>query len=163
MISRSPDRGRFQTQARRQRLQEQGQDPDQDEATVALEAFERDWMQRKLDSEQDPDWQRSNLEHDLRTTDWILQKVRASDDYARDLYAALCNNDFQENSVWPVLKDETWGCSWRYAGGIIADMRESGDYIDWYCSGNEGRVTDEVRQDLLRLGWCVVESMDQSA
>jgi hypothetical protein len=64
-------------------------------------------------------------------------------------------------------------------------MQEKGDYIDWYCSGirdtrtlsesefavlteqeqltykegegyvGEGIVTDEIREDLFRLGWIV--------
>ena len=65
-----------------------------------------------------------------------------------------------------VLKESTWSCSWRYAGGIIADMRQEGDYIDWYCSGirdsytggyvSESVVTDEIREDLKRLGWIIV-------
>jgi hypothetical protein len=107
----------------------------------------------------DPKARENNLEYDLLTTDWILAKVRNSDDYAKSLYAAMCNNDFVRLEVLPILEGETWGCSWRYAGGIIADMRETGDYIDWYCSGNESEVTEEIREDLLKLGW-VVKSLD---
>ena len=107
----------------------------------------------------DPKARENNLEYDLLTTDWILAKVRNSDDYAKSLYAAMCNNDFVRLEVMPILKGETWGCSWRYAGGIIADMRETGDYIDWYCSGNESEVTEEIREDLLKLGW-VVKSLN---
>ena len=129
----------------------------------------------------DPAWTENNLEYDLRTTDWILDKVRTRDDYAQNLYAALCNNDFQRVEVMPILQDQTWGCSWRYAGGIIADMRETGDYIDWYCSGigsaeegfglghrsgegfvSEGHVTSEVEQDLADLGWRVMENKDNN-
>jgi hypothetical protein len=93
----------------------------------------------------------------------------------------MCNNDFQRNDVWPLLKNQTWSASWRYAGGIIADMRGEGDYMDWYCSGIQGGATDdmsaedrakynwyqenfvgesvvteEVREDLFKLGWIVV-------
>ena len=128
-----------------------------------------DWYkthaQMKLERENDPEWQKNNLEYDLRSTDWILKKVRESDTYAQNLYAAMCNTDFTKNDVWPILQEDTWSCSWRYSGGIIADMREKGDYMDWYCSGigrcddavPEGVVTDEIREDLLKLGWIVKE------
>jgi hypothetical protein len=49
----------------------------------------------------DPKSRELNLEYDLVTTDWILAKARASEAYAQNLYAAMCNNDFQRNDVWP--------------------------------------------------------------
>jgi len=66
----------------------------------------------------------------------------------------LCNNEFIKNG-------KVWSCSWRYAGGIVANMRIEGDYLDYYCAGlfnddlsvQEGKVTDEVREDFLKLGW----------
>lgn len=142
--------------------------------------------------ESNQEWTKNNLEHDLRTTDWILQKTRSSKSYAQNLYAAMCNNEFQLKEAWPILKDQRWSCSWRYAGGIIADMREEGDYMDWYCSGirdssepteveinswtpeqqyhwrevyskyvNESVVTDEIQEDLLKLGWLVILDSQQ--
>lgn len=135
------------------------EDPETD---TMLDLF-KTWDQLKLEREQDPEWQKNNLEYDLRNTDWILNKVRESDAYAQNLYAAMCNTDFIKNAIWPILQEDTWHCSWRYAGGIIAEMREQGDYMDWYCSGigsekndvGEGVVTDEIREDLLKLGWLV--------
>jgi hypothetical protein len=43
-------------------------------------------------------------------------------------------------------------------------MRQEGDYIDWYCSGyaenwdgvSEGTVTEEIENDLHKLGWLLV-------
>ena len=123
-----------------------------------------------------------NLEYDVEGCDWICAKIRSNTSYAQNFYAALCNNEFQRNEVWPILKDQTWGCTWRYAGGIVAHIRQEGDYIDWYCSGirsgmmlsdseaeqdhnnnfvSEGLITDEVRQDLLRIGWVPVGSTGQ--
>jgi hypothetical protein len=110
-----------------------------------------------------------NLEADIRACDWMLKKVVDSETYAQNLYAAMCNNVFQRNEVWPRLKDEYWSCSWRSAGGIVADLRGQGDYIDWYCSGivgvgevdsfqgyvSESTVTDEIREDLFAIGWTV--------
>ena len=113
-------------------------------------------------------WMKNNLEYDLRSSEYIAEKCKV-DSYAQNLYAAMCNNDFRRNELWPILKEESWGCSWRYAGGIIADILQYGDYLDWYCSGimsegtyvpgyvSEGTVTDEIREDLLTLGWIVLE------
>jgi hypothetical protein len=118
-----------------------------------------------------------SMEYDLLTTPWILEKVRANDSYAQNLYASMCNNGFIKLEVIPILKEKEWSCSWRYAGGIVADMRQEGDYIDWYCSGiggqnaeydgeetdeqwqkrtgyvPEGKITEELRKDLQELGW----------
>jgi hypothetical protein len=127
-------------------------------------------------------WAEFDLEYDLRTTYWILEKVRESESYAQNLYAAMCNNTFQKIEVVPILKNEIWSCSWRHAGSIIADMREQGVYLDWYCSGmggvivgnmlttldeeqaildeyghvTEGCITKEIREDLNKLGWAAV-------
>ena len=113
-----------------------------------------------------------DLEYDMMTAEWFRNKVRESESYAQNLYAAMCNNQFVKNDVWPILQDKRWGCSWRYAGEIIADLRGEGDYIDWYCSGMgfhdkkgadmkgyvpESLVTDEIRADLLKLGWLVIQ------
>lgn len=110
-----------------------------------------------------------NLEESIQQCEWMLKKVQDRETYAQNLYAAMCNNVFQRNEVWPRLRDEYWSCSWRSAGGIVADLRGQGDYIDWYCSGifgageadsfqgyvSESTVTDEIRQDLFAIGWTV--------
>ncbi len=89
---------------------------------------------------------KANLELDLFKTQWIIEKCK-NINYAIDLYGALCNNRFFKN-------DEEWSCSWRQAGGIIADIRNIGeDYLHFYCSGNESIVTSEIANDLLNLGW----------
>jgi len=178
-ISRSPSRNTFQKEKYIERCEEEGKKPDK----AYIRMYEEHNFD-KLIKEEDPKWQKDNMEYDLRSTDWILTKVRASDVYAQNLYAAMCNRDFIKHEVIPILKNQRWHCSWRYAGGIIADMQEKGDYIDWYCSGirneplaeeelqtltleqqhrekeynafvGEGVVTDEIREDLFRLGWVV--------
>lgn len=117
-----------------------------------------------------------DLEHDLNQAVWLIEKVRLDRNYAQNLYAALCNMQWQKQEVWPVLNNDLWGCSWRYAGGLVARLEgKGGDYLDWYCSGigdetpdtgrwidrpktyvPEGTVTDEIREDLGRLGWTPV-------
>ena len=172
-LNKSPERNSFAMNNARRRSEEKGEDPDQNEYITFLTSE----LEQRREREQDPEWQKDNLEYDLRSTKWICDKAKASESYAQNLYAAMCNNEFQKLDTWPILTDKRWSCSWRYAGGIVADMREKGDYIDWYCSGikggidlgggieedphptwvNESVVTDEIRKDLTRLGWIVIE------
>jgi hypothetical protein len=73
---------------------------------------------------------------DLMASPLIVAKVRESDIYAQHLYAAMCNNEFQRLDVMDILRDQRWSCSWRSAGGIVAEMRDCNeDYMDYYCSG----------------------------
>lgn len=150
--SASPDRHTFQREGYLRRCAEEGTEPNADYLS---------WFDQVLTGRQqrfdDAEAREQDLEWHLLSTDWILTKVRSLPDYGRDLYAALCNNQFQRQDIMPVLRDQRWSCTWRYAGGIIADMMGQGDYIDWYCAGREGEVTDEVRADLLRLGWSVCD------
>jgi hypothetical protein len=171
--SKSPDRHSFQKEKYIERKAETGEEPSQD----YLDMFDTMLKQAKHKFDE-PASRENNMEYDLVTTDWILVKARDSETYAQNLYAAICNNDFVKNQVWPILKQQTWSASWRSAGGIVADMRQQGDYINWYCSGigsglgngdedgtkgyvGESVVTDEIRQDLFQLGWLVAAPEDQ--
>lgn len=83
--------------------------------------------------------------------------------------------------VVAILKDQVCSMSWRHAGSVVADIRNQAfmqadgashveNYMDWYCSGmesdyqtaitsgyvSEGTVTDQIREDLLKLGWIPV-------
>jgi hypothetical protein len=146
--------------------------------------FYKSWEERRREQEATDEWKVDNMEYDLRSTQWICDKAKNSEAYAQNLYAAMCNNEFIRNDVWPLLTDKRWCVSWRSAGGVVANMVEKGDYIDWYCSGirndmsdeeyhsltkedqekylymknnfvGESFVTDEIREDLLKLGWIV--------
>jgi hypothetical protein len=185
-ISRSPERHTFQKEQYIERMKEKDEAVNED--YLAMYDSYAEQHEAKF---QDPASRIENMEYDLLTTEWILEKVRESDVYAQNLYASMCNRDFIKHAVIPILKNQRWSCSWRYAGGIIADMRQEGDYIDWYCSGirgdrlsteefeklsleqqarakeydayvGEGVVTDEIQKDLFRLGWVVQDDeMDE--
>ena len=182
MVSSSPKRHTFQLEGAKKRAAEDGKE--------VPEFYENFWKTAKEQDEANivnPEWQKDNMEYDLRSTPWIIDKVKGDEVYAQHLYASMCNNGFTKNDVIPILTEKRWSCSWRHAGGIIADMREQGDYIDWYCSGirdsttldddefraltkelqeayiqgkkfvPESCVTDEIREDLLKLGWIVID------
>lgn len=169
-IPTSPDRHTFQAERYLQRRHESNQPVDNE--FMSLMAEIRDSHLHRFD---DPARRENNMEWDLVNADWLIAKVRASDRYAQNLYAAMCNREFIRNEVWQQLQGEPrWRCSWRYAGGIIADLREQGDYVDWYCSGirgdepdvskplehgyvSESVITEEIREDLFRLGWVAID------
>ena len=196
VLSTSPERHTFQSECYIRRIKEEGKDTT-DPEVVAMLAYYDSVKQETAKREASMEFSKNNMEYDLRTTQWMLHKVRSNEVYAQNLYAAMCNNDFKKleyddtpDNVVQVLRDGPimWSCSWRYAGGIIADMREEGDYIDWYCSGinreyteeeledmteeqrdrchlvasfvSESVVTDEISADLLKLGWRVVPDQD---
>jgi hypothetical protein len=174
-LSKSPDRYSFQKNSLSKQI-------DKNVFDELIEIIENISNQK----EQNLNSALHNLEYDLRSTDWILKKARASKIYAQNLYAAMCNRQFQKRDTWPILKDERWSCSWRHAGGIVADMLQEGDYIDWYCSGMgglsqdyndtetyeewqartkfvpEGKITDEIAQDLNNLGWIIFDIKDDN-
>jgi hypothetical protein len=127
----------------------------------------------------------NNLEHDITANAWFCEKIRTSDAYAQNLYAAMCNMRFMKLDVVPILKEDYWSASWRASGGIVARIQGKGDYMNWYCSGMggfaalanetddeakelfdrrgyvpEGTVTDEIREDLKKIGWIPSEWPD---
>jgi hypothetical protein len=178
-LSTSKDRGTKSLSRYRQRKLANGEEPNPEYEAMMFLTEE----QQKLEQEYDPEWQEYNLEYDLRSTQWILDKARSSEVYAQNIYAALCNIQWQRIDVMPILQDQWWSCTWRSAGGIVADMLGKGDYLDWYCSGireskvlsdaefdiqteserqrylelkeyvPEGVVTEEVSADFKLLGW----------
>ena len=168
----SPDKYTFQKENYIKRCKEKDQAPNMD----YLNFWEKT-IQDRAENERNIAWIENNMEYDLLMSDYIAEKCK-DDRYAQNLYAALCNNSFIKNEVWPILVEKTWRCSWRYAGGIIADIREQGDYMDWYCSGmagglgngdedgskgyvGESVITEEIKDDLLKLNWLVFESSEE--
>lgn len=187
-MNSSPERGTFHINNKLKQVEEGNTTAENAEEMID---FYKSWEERRRELEQTAEWQKDNMEYDLRSAQWICDKAKASKSYAQNMYAAICNNEFTKNEIWPLLQNKTWSASWRSAGGIVANMIEEGDYIDWYCSGirsheemddgttkeltEEGRklyeevkryvsesvVTDEIREDLLKLGWIVVANNDQ--
>ncbi len=180
-MNRSPDRGSFHIECEMKQVEEGSKTAEQAQEMIE---FYKSWEERRREQEATDEWKVDNMEYDLRSTQWVCDKAKASEAYAQNLYAAMCNNEFIRNDVWPLLTDKRWSASWRSAGGIVANMVEKGDYIDWYCSGirndmadeeyhtlnkeqqeyylymknnfvGESFVTDEIREDLLKLGWIV--------
>lgn len=166
-LATSPDRLTYQRDAFLKRQSDAGKNPENDAITKQIfDIYEKSRIDHTMKYESTvPE---NDLEYDLRASGMFKNKVN-SDNYAQHLYATLCNNDFFKGEM-----KESWHCSWRYAGGIVADLRGEGDYIDWYLSGMrfdgdrpvellpEGTICEEVRADLLTIGWRVEEYSEPS-
>lgn len=74
-------------------------------------------------------------------------KIRDSDDIATQMWSALANVD------WVHDNGDTAGYSFRAAGDLVAAIRGSGNYMDWYCSGPYGQVSALIEDALAAEGW----------
>ena len=86
-----------------------------------------------------------NFESDLEKT--FEKRMKESDDFCTQIWSALAN------IIWKHKSGEEYSCTFRYAGGMIADIIDKGGYMDWYCSGPCETVSDEIKKDMLDLGW----------
>jgi hypothetical protein len=107
-----------------------------------------------------------NMAEDMETSLYISNKIKKSESYAQNMYAALCNNNFIKFNSTEDNKG-SWSCSWRSSGSTIATIRDDNtDYADWYCSGignedtlkernfvPESYITEEIADDLCQIGW----------
>jgi len=77
-----------------------------------------------------------------------------------DVYRAFCNvlwvpltHPAQTYNDVATSDPLGFATSWRYSGGMVAEWRDKGEgYMDFYCSGGEGHVSDEVRAAMLKIG-----------
>lgn len=74
---------------------------------------------------------------------------------AEQLWCALANMD------WRHENGDTAGYSFRAAGDLIAAIRGSGDYMDWYCCGPYAWVSDTIADALAAEGWTYEEMSDE--
>lgn len=95
----------------------------------------------------------------MRLKELLINSDKMSDiTFANKVYANLCN------LVWyDYINDEVISQSWRGAGGFVAGIRNLGeDYMDFYCSGNEGKVDSEIEKLFNDNGIVVFENLYES-
>lgn len=85
--------------------------------------------------------------------------------FASELYRAMCNVCWVEVSTPSERRGKAfWSCTWRTSGAIVADLRNDllshdtsheahESYLDYYCMGGEGEVSERIREFLHGLGW----------
>lgn len=74
-------------------------------------------------------------------------KIKNDDEFCKELWSALANVEWinDDSSIFSV--------GFRYAGALIADIRGSGSYMDWYCSGEYANVSEHIENELNKIGW----------
>jgi len=95
----------------------------------------------------------------MRLKQILINSNKMSDiTFSNKVYANLCN------LVWyDYINDEVISESWRGAGGFVAGIRNLGeDYMDFYCSGNEGQVDKEIEELFNANGIVVFEDLYES-
>lgn len=77
----------------------------------------------------------------------IGDRIRASDPDAAQAWGALANIEwFDENG-------DTATYSFRAAGDLIAAIRKSGTYLDWYCEARDTHVEPWIAKAMKAHGW----------
>ncbi|PIW26880.1 MAG: hypothetical protein COW30_12940 [Rhodospirillales bacterium CG15_BIG_FIL_POST_REV_8_21_14_020_66_15] len=75
-------------------------------------------------------------------------RIRANDEAAAAMWSALANVDWRH----PETGDNA-SYTFRAAGDMIAAIRGQGTYMDWYCCGPSGTVSDEIAAAMALEGW----------
>jgi hypothetical protein len=83
-------------------------------------------------------------------------------EFSNKLYSSLCN------LVWyDYVNDYLITYSWRAAGGFVAEIRNNllgtnDNYMDFYCSGGEGIVDDQIEELFNKNGIVLFEDIYES-
>jgi hypothetical protein len=80
----------------------------------------------------------------------FTKKVREDETFGVELWSALANVRWYHQDD-PSHEDQ--GYSFRGAGALIASMLCHGDYMDWYCSGSDGVVSEYISKAMANRGW----------
>lgn len=75
------------------------------------------------------------------------ERIRADGACAVEMWSALANVG------WHASDGDIVSYSFREAGDLVAWLREEGDYMDWYCSGDVGVVAPWIGDALAAEGW----------
>ena len=75
-------------------------------------------------------------------------RIKTDDELCKNIWSALANVSWKHPETGAEVR-----CTFRVAGGLIADMRGKGDYMDWYCSGPYATITPEIQSALAKAGW----------
>lgn len=78
---------------------------------------------------------------------WLGPAMREDECLCAEMWCAVANQDWRHDN------GDTAGYSFRAAGDLVAGVVGRGNYMDWYCSGPDGEVSERVREALAQGGW----------
>jgi hypothetical protein len=81
-------------------------------------------------------------------------RIRAEEKVARDMWSALANVE------WTHVGGDTASYSFRAAEDMIASIRRSGMYMDWYCCQPEAKVSELIGNAMAAEGWSFEEDLN---
>lgn len=79
------------------------------------------------------------------------ERMKTDDDLCTRIWCSLANIDWYYIRNLPECYMITY--SFRAAGQLIADIREEGNYMDWYCSGPDGTLDHEFHTIMRKEGF----------
>jgi hypothetical protein len=79
------------------------------------------------------------------------EQMKQDPELCKQVWSAMANVTWWYHKGQP--DEEEFGASFRAAGGIIADIIEEGDYMDWYCCGPYSQVSDTIAEAMAQKGW----------
>lgn len=89
----------------------------------------------------------TKFDDDVRAV--LGSQIRANDEAATEFWSSLANVGWFHESQ----PEQEVSYSFRAAGGLIAEIRGEGDYIDWYCSGPYAVVASWIAEAMASKGW----------
>lgn len=73
--------------------------------------------------------------------------IRSDEQVGHEMWSALANVD------WVHENGDDAGYTFRAAGDLVAAIRGSGMYMDWYCASPSGVVSERVEKAMATQGW----------
>jgi hypothetical protein len=86
-------------------------------------------------------------EFELAAQRQLGDAIRADPAVGVELWCALANVDWQHDD------GSTASYTFRAAGDLVAAIRGEGMYLDFYCSGPDGVVSERIEEAMAREGW----------
>ena len=81
------------------------------------------------------------------------EKMRTDESLCKRIWSSLANVEWYYIRPSESRGAVSVGYSFRAAGGLIADIRDLGDYMDWYCASPDSTVDDVFRRAMKKAGF----------